>query len=181
MVRINHVIIATLFAFFVVAGGAAQDTGADSGEAPPDNVLPASYNAYIVQHGDSLYSIAEEFSTTIADLRRINGIAEGEQIFAGQSILLPTGVSSFVEVYEVQPGDTLFGISKRFNTSVGIIEGLNEIGDSTHIEAGQSLIVPSINEADLLVHVVAPNESLFSISRRYHTTVSRSEIAEWNC
>lgn len=172
MKRINHVTIATLIMLFVVASGAAQDSRSDSGEASPVNVLPASYNAYIIQRGDSLFSIAEEFNTTIADLREINGITEGEQIFAGQSILLPTGDSSFVEVYEVQPGDTLFGISERFNTSVGIIQGLNEIGDSTHIEAGQLLIVPSINEVDLLIHVVAKDESLFSISRRYQTTVS---------
>ena len=151
---------------------AAQDSGSDSGQAPPANVLPATYDTYIVQRGDSLYSIAEQFHTTIADLRQINGIAAGEPIYAGQSILLPTGIRSFVEVYLVQPGDTLFGISKRFNTSVGIIQGLNEISDSTHIEAGQSLVVPSINEADVLMHVVGPKDTLFSISRRYHTTVS---------
>lgn len=172
MFRISHVILVTLILVFVVSSGATQDSGSGSGEAPLDNVLPASYDAYIVQSGDSLFSIAEAFNTTIADLRQINGIAAGEQIFAGQSILMPTGASAFVEVYEVQPGDTLYGISKRFNTSVGAIQGLNEIGDSTHIVAGLSLIVPSINEADLLIHVVAPNESLYSISRRYHTTVS---------
>ncbi len=172
MKRINHVLIATLFALLAVFSGAAQDSGSDTGEAASEDALPAAYDAYIVQSGDSLFSIAEAFNTTIANLRQINDIAEGEQIFAGQSILLPTGVSSFVEVYEVQPGDTLFGISKQFNTSVGIIQGLNEIGDSTHIEVGQLLVVPSVNEADLLFHVVAPDDTLYSISRRYNTTVS---------
>ena len=172
MKRINHVIIAAFLALLLVFSGAAQDSGSDPGAAASEEALPAAYDAYIVQSGDSLFSIAEAFNTTIADIRQINGIAEGEQIFAGQSILLPTGVSAFVEVYEVQPGDTLFAISKRFNTSVGIIQGLNEIGDSTHIEAGQLLIVPSVNESDLLVHEVAPDESLDSISRRYNTTVS---------
>ncbi|MCE2471230.1 MAG: LysM peptidoglycan-binding domain-containing protein [Anaerolineae bacterium] len=172
MKRINHVLIAMLFALFAIFSGAAQDSGSDTGEAASEDVLPAAYDAYIVQSGDSLFSIAEAFNTTIADLRQINDIAEGEQIYGGQSILLPAGVSAFVEVYEVQPGDTLFGISKRFNTSVGIIQGFNEIGDSTHIEAGQLLIVPSVNESDLLVHVVVPNESLDSISQRYSTSVS---------
>ncbi len=172
MKRINHVLIAMLFALFAVFSGAAQDSATDTGEAASADVLPAAYDVYIVQSGDSLFSIAEAFNTTIADLRQINDIAEGEQIFAGQSILLPAGVSAFVEVYEVQPGDTLFEISKRINTSVGIIQGLNEIGDSTHIEAGQLLIVPSVNESDLLAHVVAPGESLDSISQRYGTSVS---------
>ena len=151
---------------------AAQDSGSDSGQAPPANVLPATYDTYIVQRGDSLYSIAEQFHTTIADLRQINESQQENRFTPVQSILLPTGIRSFVEVYLVQPGDTLFGISKRFNTSVGIIQGLNEISDSTHIEAGQSLVVRSINEADVLMHVVGPKDTLFSISRRYHTTVS---------
>ncbi len=172
MLRITNVLSATLILITVLSSAAAQGSDPANGESAPDTVLPASYDAYIVQSGDSLFSIAKSFNTTIAELRQINEIAEGEKIFAGQSILLPTGVSSFVEVYEVKPGDTLFGISKRFNTSVGIIQGLNEIGDSTHIEAGQTLIVPSINETDLLIHVVAADESLYIISQRYLTTVA---------
>lgn len=172
MIRINRFILIALISLFGALYGEAQDSGSDSNADAPGNVLPAAYDAYIVQAGDSLFSIAEEFDTTIADLRQINGIAEGETLFAGQNILLPTGASSFVEAYEVQPGDTLFGISKRFNTSIAIIQGLNDIGDSNHIEAGQTLIVPSLNEANVLIHVVTPNESLFSIARRYLTTVS---------
>ncbi len=172
MNSINYVLIATIFALFAVFNGAAQDSGSDTSEAASADLPPAAYDAYIVQNGDSLSGIAERFSTTIADLRQINDIAEGEPIYAGQSMLLPAGHSAFVEVYEVQPGDTLFEISQRFNTSVGIIQGLNESGGSSHIEAGQLLIVPIVNEADLLVHEVTPEESLDSISRRYHTTVS---------
>lgn len=182
MIRIGHLIVASLLAIVLAVVVAAQDPDSDNGEAPSELALPAYYDAYIVQSGDSLFSIAQEFNTTVEVLREINAIAAGDQLFAGQSILLPAQVGSFVEVYEVQPGDTLFGISQRFKTSVGIIQALNEIGDSTHIVSGQSLIVPSVGEADLLVHLVAPGESLLSISRRYRTTVpvlkSLNEIAD---
>ena len=171
MIRIRHLITALLLAIIVVYSAAAQDSDADGSQASAADELPATYDAYIVQSGDALFSLAQAFNTTVADIRRINGIAEGEQIFAGQSILLPARGRLFVEMYEVQPGDTLFGISKLYNTRVGIVQGLNEISDSTHIVAGQSLIVPSVSEADMLVHTVAPSETLFSISRRYRTTV----------
>ncbi|MYD11026.1 MAG: LysM peptidoglycan-binding domain-containing protein [Chloroflexi bacterium] len=171
MTRIGYFVLASLIAMTLVFGAAAQDADSVSGRAPAHDQLPASYDTYIVQSGDSLFSIAQAFDTTIAELRRINAIAEGEPIFAGQSILLPASIGSSVSVYIVRPGDTLFGIARRFKTSVGIIQALNEIGGSTHIAAGQSLVVPSVIEADLLVHVVAPGESLDSISRRYRTTV----------
>lgn len=174
MIRLKSFVMVIFFWSILVNVSTAQDSSSDSGAAPPDDALPASYNAYVVQSGDSLSSIAEAFDTSVADLRQLNGLEERESITAGQTLILPTGTTSYVEVevYEVQPGDTLFGISKRFNTRVGVIQGLNDIGDSSHIEAGQSLLVPSADEANLLVHVVAENESLASIAQRYLTTVS---------
>lgn len=171
MMRIGCSVLATLLASIIVFGAAAQGADSDSGQAPADSFAPGAYDAYIVQEGDSLFSIAESFDTTIAELRQINAIAADEPIFAGQRILVPAAVGSSVDMYEVQPGDTLFGIARRFKTSVGIIQALNEIDDSAHILAGQSLIVPSVSDANFVVHVVARGESLDSIAQRYRTTV----------
>ncbi|MCY3780432.1 MAG: LysM peptidoglycan-binding domain-containing protein, partial [Chloroflexi bacterium] len=132
----------------------------------------ATFDTYIVQSGDSLYSLAQRFNTTVEALAATNNIIDTGQLYAGQSILVPTGASSYVEVYEVQPGDTLFSISKRFNTSAGLLQGLNDIADGRSIFAGQILTVPSVNQEKLKIHVVGPDESLYSIARRYNTTVS---------
>ena len=172
MCRLCELTVSTILLLAFAVGISAQDPSSDEGETSSRDILSATYDAYIVQSGDSLYSVAQRFNTTVEALAVANGITNARQIFAGQSILVPTGVSSYVEVYEVQPGDTLFGISKRFNTSVGILQGLNDISNSRQIVAGQTLIVPSIDEENLYVHEVAPNDSLFSISRQYNTAVS---------
>ena len=172
MCRLCELTVSTILLLAFAVGISAQDPSSDEGETSSRDILSATYDAYIVQSGDSLYSVAQRFNTTVEALAVANGITNERQIFAGQSILVPTGVSSYVEVYEVQPGDTLFGISKRFNTSVGILQGLNDISNSRQIVAGQTLIVPSIDEENLYVHEVAPNDSLFSISRQYNTAVS---------
>lgn len=172
MTGIGYSILALLLASVFVFGAGAQGDDSDSGQSASDNHAPSTYDAYIVQDGDNLFSIAKTFDTTVAELRRINAIAEGEPFFAGQRILLPAAVGSLVDVYVVQPGDTLFRIARRFKTGVGIIQALNQIGDSAHILAGQSLFVPGDGNADLIVHVVSPGESLDSISRRYRTTVT---------
>lgn len=150
----------------------AQD---DSDQKPADSsesVSPAAYDAYIIQSGDTLGVIARRFNTTVADLKAANSIAVGSQIFAGQVLLIPRGEARLVDVYEIQPGDTLFSISKRFNTSIGILQGLNELGDSSAIVAGQTILVPAAEDSSHEVYVVEAGDSLFSIAKRFNTVVS---------
>lgn len=54
---------------------------------PPPQEEPMS-NAYIVQTGDTLGAIAKRFNTTVAELVRINGIANPNVIPAGMLLLL---------------------------------------------------------------------------------------------
>ena len=82
--------------------------------------------------------------------------------------------------YTVQKGDTLYGISKRFNTSVESIKKLNNLKNNT-ITAGQVLRVTSNNESnplECIVYTVKKGDSLYSISKKYNTTVD--EIKKYN-
>ena len=165
-------LIVALLTFTITVTVFAQDTEANEGDASSSSIVPATYDAYIVQSGDSLFIIAERFNTTIDALKSANDIGDDGQIIAGQTILIPTGELSLVDVYEVVPGDTLFGISKRFNTSVGILQALNDIEDGRQIVAGQRLLVPALDESQIETYIVESNDSLFSISKRYNTVVS---------
>lgn len=48
---------------------------------------------YIVQRGDTLYSIARRFNTSVADLVRLNDITNPNFIYVGQRLLVPASVS----------------------------------------------------------------------------------------
>lgn len=150
----------------------AKDDIVETGEKPEDYSIPAAYDTYIVQSGDSLYTISQRFNTTVDALMIANSVSSDGRILAGQALLIPTGEVRPVREYEIQPGDTLFSISRQFNTSIGILQGLNELGDSVAIAAGQIIAVPSIDENSYEVYVVAANDSLFSISKRFLTAVS---------
>ncbi len=160
----------------------AQEDSAEKSLESESSAAPAAFDIYIVQRGDSLYAIAQRFNTTIEALTTSNSISGDVRILAGQALLIPAGGVKPVALYEVQPGDTLFSISKQFNTSIDILQGINELGDSVAIVAGQTIAVPSIDEVSYEDYVVAADDSLPSIAERYDTDVtvlmSLNEIAD---
>ena len=166
--------IPTLALWFLVSLLAlqAQDSESTASVIDASTDSPAAHDTYVVQAGDSLYALAQRFSTTVDALAETNDIQAPGELRAGQSIRVPAAARSYLELYEIQPGDTLFNISKRFNTSIGLLQGLNNILDGRQIIAGQTILVPSLNQAEVETHLVAPEDSLFSIARRYNTAVS---------
>lgn len=147
-----------------------DDTGGSNEESSP--LSAAVPNPYIIQRGDSLFDIARRFNTTVEALKAANSISDEAVIVAGHVLQIPSLAAPLVTLYEVQPGDTLFAISKRFNTSVGILQGLNAIDDASAIVAGQSILVPAIDENNFVVYTIDADDSLFSIARRFGTTVA---------
>ena len=67
---------------------------------------PTNTTTYVVQRGDSLYSIAQKYGTTVATLRQLNNLTT-DLLQIGQVLKVPqTGTSSSGNVYIVKRGDS---------------------------------------------------------------------------
>jgi LysM repeat protein len=75
---------------------------------------------------------------------------------------------AFVEKYTVQQDDTLYGLSKKFDTSVDEIKAINSLKENT-ILTGQKLIIPNSNLQTK--HVVKKGETVYSISKQYQVNI----------
>ncbi len=80
----------------------------------------------------------------------------------------------FFILHEVEPKETLFGISRRYQTPVGDIVNANAVLKQG-LKIGQTIRVPFIPVSELpagaVLHNVVPGETLFSISKKYGVTV----------
>ena len=95
---------------------------------------------YIVQAGDSLWLIALRYNTTVEALKRLNGLT-GDLIQVGQVLKIPAPQTGGYFEYTVRAGDTLWLLSRRFDTTVDAIKNLNGLsGDMLSI--GQVLRIP---------------------------------------
>ena len=74
------------------------------------------YVEYVVKKGDTLYTIAKKYDTTVASLTDINMLTSNA-IFPGQILLVPKGSSKeidyYFENYTIKPGDTIELISTK--------------------------------------------------------------------
>lgn len=91
---------------------------------------------YVVKPGDSLWSIARDFDTTMEEIIRLNNLPD-RPLQVGQELLLPSR-----PVYKVRPGDTLWEIAIRFQTSVDELVRLNGIANPSLIRVGTELRLP---------------------------------------
>jgi LysM repeat protein len=81
-------------------------------------------------------------------------------------------------IHEVQAGETLFGIAKRYNIQVDGLKDLNKLS-SDIIKVGDRLVVnpnqPRLNKNEESIvpgyHIVVQGETLYSIAKLYGTTV----------
>ncbi|NLJ69152.1 MAG: LysM peptidoglycan-binding domain-containing protein [Firmicutes bacterium] len=98
-----------------------------------------SVQYYTVQKGDSLYTIAKKFGTTMDELVNLNGLTD-TTLQIGQRLMVPASIQPMV--YVVKPGDSLYTIARRFDVTVDAIVKLNSIKNPTLIRPGQELMIP---------------------------------------
>lgn len=125
-------------------------------------------NTYTVKAGDTLWSIARRFNTTVEDLMKYNNLSS-DVITVGTVLTIPTTTDSSTNLnssmYVVKAGDTLWNIAKRYNTTVENLMMMNNLKTDL-ITIGQRLIVPNKN-----VYVVKAGDTLWNIAKRNNTTV----------
>lgn len=100
---------------------------------------PVTFQSYKVLPGDSISSITKKFGlSNISTLIAVNDIDNVRQLRAGQKLKIPSIDGLF---YTVQKGNSLQGISLKYNVTIEDLLDVNEL-ESSELAVGQVIFVP---------------------------------------
>lgn len=136
---------------------------------PPNEVK----EYYTVEKNDTLYSISRRFNIPINKLIEINNL-NSDILSIGQILYLEEKPNNDYDTYTVVKGDSLWGISRKFNIRVNELIELNNLTDNI-ITIGQELLVPKQIDN---TYIVVKGDTLWSIAKKNNITVN--ELKELN-
>ena len=158
----------------------------ESSEIPiPENTNPPSAGettTIIIQRGDTLSGLAIKYNTTVARLVELNNIQNPNLIYAGNTLIVPSGETSSdsdgnstsgEQIYIVRYGDTLSKIANMYNTTVRTLAIANNIQNVNLIYVGQRIVIPT-NRYDMshTLYKIQWGDTLWGISRRYGVSIA---------
>ena len=157
-------------------------------ELPKTEILGKEYYYHEVQKGESVYGVAKKYGWDLEELVRLNP-ATSSQMKKGSRLYYPTGrVAVVTEIspdqeektpelepirHTVKRGETVYGISKQYGIPLETIYAAYPEA-RYGIKAGEILELPqsaSIVSDKYLYYVIKPGDTLYSLAKRYHTTV----------
>ncbi len=160
----------------IIAGATLiiTDPGSGSGGAAATSTERVEH---AVTAGDTLWLLARRYGATVAGLAERNGLADPDRITIGQLLVISGGAAGGTTTgdaapadadesvaapppedaapapddtagsHEIQPGETLFSISRRYGLTTDDLIAANGLTNPDRIVAGQVLTIPSTPSA----------------------------------
>ena len=172
--------IGLFFLLFLLLPLTAQAQTADPTPVPnaSDDPIP---QVHTVGEGENLTYIAGLYEITVEELLTLNGLANADSLFVGQTLIIPGGEGEAVAtVYTVQGGESLAQLAALFNTTpTAILQTNRMINPAQAPAAGQTITVVSRTGSATpqaltgTPHVVAAGETVPLIAAQYNISPAR--------
>lgn len=141
---------------------------------PSISVSPEVSDTYIVQKGDSLWSIANKFNMTVSELKNLNNLTNN-LLSIGQVLKIKDSSNNGKTTYTVQKGDSLWVIANKYGINTEELKSYNNL-TSNLLSIGQVLKIPQGKTSTENIYIVKKGDSLWTIANRYNTTVEKIKV-----
>lgn len=117
---------------------------------------------YIVQSGDSLFSIAMKYNTTVENLKKINSIRRGRVLKVGAKIKLPGNPADVNKESDEKSQNTQDSTQKKYSTAKR----------SVAVAKGKPIKKQAVLKTKKTYHIVRRGENLEKIASRYEVELA---------
>ncbi len=157
------------------------------------NNLYGDKDIYIIQPGDTLFSIARKNHIIISKLMAINHIGLGDELRVGDKIRLTPAKNTYIAgkdmdapqkaqkkkelplgampSYIVKKGDTLWEIARKHHLTLAEIRKLNKMSKKDQIHTGMVLAVGKPVEPKPKTYKVKKGDTLWLIAKKYNMSI----------
>jgi LysM repeat protein len=155
------------------------------GPTPPPTTCPTGTTPYTIRSGDTFFSLARRFNTTVEAIQAANPGVDPNNLQIGQVICMPgtpsTGCPTGTTPYTIRSGDTFFSLAQRFNTTVEAIQAANPGVDPNNLQIGQVICIPGTPTptcpAGTTPYTIRSGDTFFLLAQRFNTTVEAIQAA----
>jgi murein DD-endopeptidase MepM/ murein hydrolase activator NlpD len=94
---------------------------------------------YIVESGDTLFSIGNKFKISVDAIRYVNNLGSSDTIRVGEELTIPplSGI-----IHKVKSGESLASISRLYDVPSQAIADFNYLTDLNRLAVGSELVIP---------------------------------------
>ena len=124
-------------------------------------------NYYRIQKGDSLASIAKKFNTSVEELENLNSRAYLNDLRVGMDIIIPKNQDQYFSVYNIEAGDSLYKIARKYNINPELLASLNGLDMEDYIYPNQELLIP---KSGYSYYITAEGDTLDTVSDMFKTS-----------
>lgn len=193
----NYIIAGLLLitGFFLSTCGVAQD-------ATVIKVDGVKYVMHEVNKGQTLYAISKKYAVSIADIYKANPALQSEGLKIGQNLRIPQKrinkkelkrseitIKGDTLIHKVLKQETLYSLSKKYAIGIDQLNAINTGIEKEGLKVGMEIKIPikqttdaeanelvSANEDSLLLHTIAPKETLYALSKLYNVTIDSIQL-----
>lgn len=107
-----------------------------------------NYKGHYLKEGETLWSVCRKYNVSLDQLCKVNNIKDPSKISYGIVLKIPgetTQVHKGTDyiIHYLQEGETLWSLSRKYNTSLEVICSINNIKDPTYLREGFRLKIPA--------------------------------------
>lgn len=135
-------------------------------------------NRYTIRPGDTFYSLARRFNTTVSAIQAANPRVNPVNLQVGQQICIPVPgppepcAGGFL--YTILAGETFFSLARRYGISVDALLTANPEVDPDRLRVGQRICIPAPPRPEPCpgrLYTIQAGDTFIGIARRFGYTV----------